>query len=146
MFDAIHSIDSLALVGELERQREKRGHGNIDAFVQVNVSGEAAKFGCPPGEAATLAEVLARCRHVRLAGLMTMAPFADNPEQARPYFRRLRALRDELQKVRSTQPLGHSATWPLLLSMGMSHDFEVAIEEGADVIRVGTALFGERTG
>ncbi|MBI4322847.1 MAG: YggS family pyridoxal phosphate-dependent enzyme [Candidatus Omnitrophica bacterium] len=128
LFGVIHSLDSVALAEELERQAAKRQQ-ILDALVQVNVSGEATKFGCTPAEAPSLAQAIGRLPHLRLMGLMTMAPFVENPEHARPYFRRLRLLREEL--LRSS----------LLLSMGMSNDFEVAIEEGADFVRIGSAIF-----
>ena len=127
MFDVIHSVDSPALVEDLERRAERP----VEVFIQVNVSGETTKFGCAPDEALALAQAMTRCTHLQFKGLMTIAPFAENPEDARPHFRRLRELRDNLQSS-------------LQLSMGMSHDFEVAIEEGADVIRVGTEIFGAR--
>ncbi len=108
----------------------------MEVFLQVNVSGEATKFGCRPEDAAQLAQSAQQHAHVMLKGLMTIAPYTDDPEHARPYFRRLRELRDHLQNMLKMPTL--------LLSMGMSHDFEVAIEEGADVIRIGTAIFGAR--
>ena len=134
LFDVIHSVDSLALVEELERQAERRGR-SIGVFVQVNVSGEQTKCGCHPDEACALARAVNRCAHLRLNGLMTMAPFTQDPEEARPHFRRLRQLRDETATALSLQGAA------LSLSMGMSQDFEVAIEEGADVVRIGTAIF-----
>jgi pyridoxal phosphate enzyme (YggS family) len=130
LFGAIHSVDSLALADELERQAAKRAR-SLDVFVQVNVSGETTKFGCRPEEASALARHLAGQPHLRLKGFMTMAPFGADPELARPAFRELRLLRDTIQASG-------------LLSMGMSHDFEVAIEEGADLVRIGTAIFGAR--
>jgi len=147
MFDVIHSLDSIALAEELERQAEKQDAGckiqdsgsgpkPTEVFIQVNVSGEATKFGCPLDEAPTLANVVAQLPHLRLRGLMTIAPFADEPEAARPVFRQLCELRDEV-----TSSL-HLPPSTFCLSMGMSQDFEVAIEEGADYIRVGTAIFG----
>ena len=137
LFDVIHSVDSAKLVEELERQRAARcpDAPPLEALVQVNVSGEATKFGCRPEDAASIANAVATSPHLRLAGLMTIAPLADDPEAARPIFRSLRLLRDQLQQ---TFPK------PLRLSMGMSNDFEVAIEEGADLVRIGTAIFGER--
>lgn len=134
LFDVIHSIDSSELVDALERQAAGCGR-TIEGLIQVNVSGEATKSGCRPEAAEQLAAALARSPHVRFAGLMTLAPFSDDPEHARPHFRALRALRDRLQSGTDT---------PLRLSMGMSHDFEVAIEEGADLVRIGTAIFGAR--
>lgn len=130
LFGVIHSVDSLALANELDRHAGQRGT-RVDALVQVNVSGEATKFGCAPQEAVSLAHSVTRLAHLRLVGLMTMAPFAEDPEAARPHFRRLRQVRDEIDAS-------------LKLSMGMSGDFEVAIEEGADFVRIGTAIFGER--
>ena len=141
LFETIHSVDSARLAEALDREAAAQGR-RIDVFLQVNVSGEAAKFGCAPGDAAGLAERLAGCGHLRLRGLMTIPPAGD-AAQARPYFRMLRELRDALHQ--QLHAGGRSAgEAPLQLSMGMSEDFEVAIEEGADVIRVGTAIFGER--
>ena len=140
LFDVIHSVDSLALADVLEEQAAKRRTARLplDVFVQVNVSGESTKLGCSPEEVVTLAPTVMRSPHLRLRGLMTIAPFSDDPENARSHFRRLRALRDS---VASSFQLPASS---VLLSMGMSGDFEVAIEEGADVVRIGTAIFGDR--
>jgi pyridoxal phosphate enzyme (YggS family) len=137
LFDVIHSLDSERLAEEVERQAAKQARA-IDVLIQVNVSGEATKFGCNPEETSALARTVMHLPHLRLKGLMTLAPFAEDPEQARPHFRRLRQLRDELAVACSLQPAACS------LSMGMSQDFEVAIEEGADVVRIGTAIFGTR--
>ncbi len=130
LFDVIHSVDSLELIEALERF--ERG---MDLLIQVNVSGEAAKGGCRPEKAAALAEVILKTKHLRWTGLMTMAPFSQNPEGARPFFRKLRELRDQLE-----ERFGRK----LDLSMGMSGDFEVAVQEGATMVRIGTAIFGER--
>lgn len=130
LFDMIHSVDSIELAQELDRHAVQPR----EVLIQVNVSGETTKFGCRPEEAGALAQQILRASHLRLAGLMTMAPFSDDPESARPVFRRLRELRDRL-----------ALSVPLRLSMGMSQDFEVAIEEGADLVRVGTAIFGARS-
>ena len=132
LFDVIHSIDSLALASEMDRHAGQRGT-RVDVLVQVNVSGGATKFGCAPQEVGPLAHSVTRMAHLRLIGLMTMAPFAEDPEASRPHFRRLRQVRDEIDAS-------------LKLSMGMSGDFEVAIEEGADFVRIGTAIFGQRDG
>lgn len=145
IFDAVHSVDSAALAQELEHQiahrEQKAAAAPLEIFIQVNVSGEATKSGCTPGAVPELAGLVLQQPHLSLKGLMTMAPFAENPEEARPHFRRLRHLRDELQRsFDSSLVTRHS---PLLLSMGMSADFEVAIEEGADYVRIGTAIFGE---
>jgi pyridoxal phosphate enzyme (YggS family) len=132
-FHLIHSLDSERLAHVLSDASEKASRAT-DVLIQVNVSGEETKGGFSPEE---LVESFDRCRTLsglRIRGLMTMAPFDDDPEAARPVFRRLRELRDELvERV----PDGG----PLLLSMGMTQDFETAIEEGADFIRVGSALY-----
>ena len=128
LFDVIHSVDSRELIHDLERHAASGRV--IPMLIQVNVSGEAAKFGCRPEQVATLAEAANSSAHLRLMGLMTIAPYADDAEASRPHFHRLRELRDAVDPT-------------LKLSMGMSHDFEVAIEEGADFVRVGTAIFGD---
>ncbi len=136
LFDQIHSVDSLKLLQRLEAAAAAEGQ-RLPVLLEVNVSGEASKFGLPP---AAVPELLAHAPEldlVQIAGLMTMPPLTPDPERARHFFRRLRELRDEWSGA-SGLPLAE-------LSMGMSHDFEVAIEEGATWIRVGTALFGERT-
>jgi len=138
MFDAIHSVDTPLLAEEIERQAAKQGK-NIEVFVQANMSGEASKFGCLPDEVLALARAVGGLPHMHLRGFMTMAPLADDPERSRPHFRRLRALRDEAATALGVAPASFG------LSMGMSQDFEVAIEEGADHVRVGTAIFGSRS-
>lgn len=145
VFDAIHSVDSLALIDELERQAARcqlqaasQNARFAEIFVQVNISGEATKFGCRPHDAKELARAVTQQPHLRFRGFMTIAPFSDNAEGARPHFRLLRALRDEVAGACHLPPEACS------LSMGMSNDFEVAIEEGADIVRIGTAIFGER--
>ena len=137
LFDLIHSVDSLPLITELDRQAGKLGK-TIGVLLQVNVSGEASKHGCAPEAARELARAVQAAAHLRWEGLMTIAPLADDAEAARPVFRALRELRDRLADQ------FHPAE-PLKLSMGMSQDFEIAIEEGADLVRVGTAIFGSRT-
>jgi hypothetical protein len=136
-FGAIHSVDGLELLERLDRAAAEQG-SRPDVLVQVDLAGEATKFGTPPDEARRLVEAAAACRGVRLAGLMVLPPFAEDPEASRPYFARLRRFRDEL--VAAGVPAGALGD----LSMGMSHDFEVAIEEGATLVRVGTAIFGAR--
>ena len=133
LFDVIHSVDSAALAETLEQHAARRPADReaLEVFVQVNVSGEITKFGCAPEEAGALAHTMSHLAHLRVAGLMTIAHFSEDPQEARPHFRRLRERRDAMM------PGGR-------LSMGMSHDFEVALEEGADVIRIGTAIFGSR--
>ena len=144
-FDVIHSVDSLPLGQALETQcASRRRTTPLEVFVQVNVSGEATKFGCRPEETQELANAVMHSTRLHLAGLMTMAPFTNDPERSRPVFRQLRELRDAMRRHLMDGPPGHRATGPhtLLLSMGMSQDFEVAIEEGTDFVRVGTAIFG----
>jgi pyridoxal phosphate enzyme (YggS family) len=142
LFDVIHSVDSLALIEALQEAGsrtpdagDRRSPGPLEVFIQVNVSGEKTKFGCQPHDAAALAGAITRCPNLRLFGLMTMAPLTQTAEAARPHFRRLRLLRDDLA---SSVKLPASS---LRLSMGMSNDFEVAVEEGADYVRIGTAIF-----
>ena len=137
LFDVVHSVDSRELAEDLERRAAACGR-TLDVFLQVNVAGETTKSGCRSDEANTLARAITTLPHVRLVGLMTIAPFADDVEATRPVFRQLRVLRDAMASTLTP------ATVPLKLSMGMSHDFEVAIEEGADVVRIGTAIFGVR--
>ena len=134
-FAMIHSIDSADTAGELERQAAK-GAAQVRALVQVNVAREAQKSGCAPEEAPALARAVAGLEHVKLEGLMTMAPFTDDAGTQRRTFRALRELRDRLQQ---------EGLWVPTLSMGMSADYGTAVEEGATVIRLGTVLFGERT-
>ena len=109
-----------------------------DLYIQVDLAGETTKFGAPEAEVPTIARAALECRAARLKGLMLLPPWFDDPEQARPYFRRLRELRDRL--VEDGIDRSHLSE----LSMGMSHDFEVAIQEGATLVRVGTAIFGKR--
>jgi len=136
-FALIHSVDSAALAERLSRLAGERGIVQ-DVLIEVNVAGEATKQGVAPGETAALVAAIARLPHLRLRGLMGMAPYADDPEAARPHFRRLAALG---RASKQNAPEGVTMD---TLSMGMSGDFEVAIEEGANLVRVGTALFGER--
>jgi len=133
LFSVIHSVDSPRLVETLARTGRP-----LQLFLQVNVSGEASKQGVAPGE---VRELLRSCRaapRLEPLGLMTMAPYAEDPEEARPCFRALAALQDELNDEGDGPPLR-------ALSMGMSGDFEVALEEGATHIRIGTAITGERS-
>ncbi|HEX5271230.1 MAG TPA: YggS family pyridoxal phosphate-dependent enzyme, partial [Gemmataceae bacterium] len=136
--DMIHSVDSVRLLEALEaeaaRQAARRGRG-VSALLEVNASGEASKHGFSPDEVAGLADPINRLHNVRVRGLMTMAAYDEDPEKCRPTFARVRELRDRLRgEVAPAHPLDH-------LSMGMSNDFEVAIEEGATLVRLGTVLF-----
>ncbi len=133
----IHSVDRLSLAEEIDRQWGKIG-GACDILVQVNIACEATKCGAETGELFRLVRDIARLPHVRIRGLMTMPPFFDDPEGARPYFRELARLAGEVAA------LGVAGVEMRELSMGMSGDFEVAIEEGATLVRVGSAIFGER--
>jgi hypothetical protein len=136
-FACIHSIDSADLLRRVDDGAADAGR-SPELFVQVDLAGEPTKHGAPTDACMAVFDAAAACRAVRVAGLMLLPPFTEDPEDARPYFRRLRDLRDELA--------GRGVPEAMLreLSMGMSHDFEVAVEEGATVIRVGTAIFGAR--
>jgi len=136
LFDFIHSVDSVKLLLRIEAVAETIG-ANPHVLLEVNVSGERSKSGMKPEEVAEAVRVIMEhCPRLTLEGLMTMAPFSENPEDARPYFRRLRELRDETERT-------FGIVLPRL-SMGMSGDYEVAVEEGATWVRLGTVLFGER--
>ena len=135
LFSFFHSIDSAALAQAMDRIAGEAGKP-VDGLLEVNVSGEETKHGFTPEELRKEFAALAKLPHLRIRGLMTMAPYSDNPEDARPVFRALRELRDGLQSSNG-HPLPE-------LSMGMSGDFEPAIEEGATLVRVGSSIFGER--
>jgi hypothetical protein len=136
-FATIHSIDSLELLQKIDAAAAEAGRAP-DLLIQVDLAGEATKFGAPPGEVPRLLEAAAACRAAHVTGLMTLPPVPDSPEEARPWFTRLRDLRDEW--------LASGVPGAMLreLSMGMSADFEVAIQEGSTMVRVGTAIFGSR--
>ena len=140
LFTAVDSVDSLRLAEKLNSSAQQIGK-QLGVLIEINVGGEAAKSGMTP-ESSELEELLRaapRLDHLEFRGLMTVPPFSDDPQEARPYFRRLRELRDEI----SARNL--AKVHLKVLSMGMSHDFEVAIEEGSTCVRIGTAIFGERT-
>ena len=134
LFDLIHSVDSEELAADLDREAAKNGKIQR-VLIQVKLSQEETKSGTAEKALPCLVEKTAGLGNLKLEGLMTIPPFFDEPERARPYFRRLRELRDDLRKEGFDLPE---------LSMGMSGDFEVAIEEGATLVRIGTAIFGER--
>ena len=138
LFDLIHTLDTAALVERLERICAEEGRERLEVLAQVDLAGETSKSGATVGELPALFEVLGRAARVRCRGLMTLPPFFEDAESARPFFRRLRALREEWGAR------GAFAEGAGELSMGMSHDYEAAIEEGATLVRVGTALFGAR--
>jgi pyridoxal phosphate enzyme (YggS family) len=134
---AIHAIDGLDLLKRVDQAAAEAGR-SVDVLIQVDLALEATKHGAPLDDVPGIVRAAADCTAARLCGLMLLPPLAENPEDARPWFQRLRALRDELAAS------GVPADRLRELSMGMSHDFEVAIEEGATMVRVGTAIFGER--
>ena len=134
----IHSVDSLKLAQEIDKRAEAAGK-TMDVLLQVNAAHEESKFGLDPKDVSgVMQEILNECPHVRIRGLMHIAPYAEDPEEVRPYFREVKELYDALAKT------DHPNADFKYLSMGMSHDFEAAIEEGANIIRVGTSIFGER--
>lgn len=134
-FSVIHSVDRMELAIELNKRAAQAGR-EVEIFLEVNVGGEGSKAGCSVHDVLELVQRFNELERLRLTGLMTVAPFRSDPEQVRPYFAHLRHLRDEVEtKTGLALPR---------LSMGMSHDFEVAIEEGATEIRIGTLLFGAR--
>lgn len=135
-FQYIHSLDRLSLANELEKKAAALDV-QVSAFMQVNISGEATKYGLQPEQAASFLKEINRLKHVNVIGLMTMAPFESSAENTRPVFRGLRQLRDELNlQALTPEPITE-------LSMGMSNDFEVAIEEGATWVRLGSILVGK---
>ncbi|MCU0539892.1 MAG: YggS family pyridoxal phosphate-dependent enzyme [Desulfobacterales bacterium] len=138
LFDLIHTVDSVKLGRELDRCARRSGKRQA-VLVQVNVAGESSKSGVAPDEALPLVHELAALEHLSVAGLMTMPPFFNDPERVRPFFSALRQLRDRIQ---AKAPAGISLRE---LSMGMTGDFEAAIAEGATLVRIGTAIFGERS-
>jgi len=137
LFDWIHSVDRMELARELDKRAEQNNR-KLKILIEVNVSGEASKSGAEPSEVPELVRQISVLPNLSVQGLMTMPPISDDPNQSRPYFVALRKLRDE---IASAAIAGVSMNE---LSMGMTDDFEVAIEEGATIIRVGRAIFGER--
>ncbi len=134
-FDLIHSVDSFELAEKIARNSQSENRVQ-KILLQINVSGEAAKFGMEPGELEKRLQDFTWLKGTQVEGLMTIPPFDSDPEKSRRHFSRLRELRDQCEKENGL-PLRE-------LSMGMSHDFEIAIEEGATLVRVGTAIFGPR--
>ncbi len=136
-FTLIHSVDSIALSMEINSRAEKRALIQ-NVLLEVNVSGEKGKFGVMPDKVSAITNAFSGLRHLSLRGFMTVPPYSDDPEDSRPYFRMLREMRDNARQTgRLSNDFGE-------LSMGMSGDFEVAIEEGATMVRIGTAIFGSR--
>jgi pyridoxal phosphate enzyme (YggS family) len=138
LFDTLHSLDSVPLAQRLERICIDEDRNELSVLIQVALANEQTKSGIKEDRLSALVETVSGCPHLRLVGLMTLPPFFDDAERTRPYFRRLRELRDKLKNEgKFGNGLGE-------LSMGMTNDFEVAIEEGASMLRIGTAIFGER--
>jgi len=137
LFDMIHSVNRLSLAEELNRRAAAVGT-ICRVLIEVNLSGEQSKSGAAPEEAPSLIRTVAAMPHLSIRGLMTMAPWYDDPEKARPCFSGLRALRDRIASENIPNVVMQE------LSMGMTDDFEVAVEEGATIVRIGRAIFGER--
>jgi PLP dependent protein len=137
LFDYIHSVDRWELAKELDKRAGIANH-HLNILIEVNVSGEETKDGIPATGALSLIEQVAPLPNLTIRGLMTMAPYSDNPENSRPYFAALRKLKNEI----ATQSIPRVQMEEL--SMGMTDDFEVAIEEGATIVRIGRAIFGDR--
>jgi pyridoxal phosphate enzyme (YggS family) len=137
-FTAIHSIDSVDLLRRVDAAAAE-DHASPDVLIQVDFAGEATKHGTPEADVEGIARAADACRAARLVGLMLLPPWSEDAETTRPYFSRLRALRDRLVAT------GIAPSRLRELSMGMSHDYEVAIQEGATLVRIGTAIFGKRT-
>ena len=138
LFDVIHSLDSVALVQRLDRVCREVNREELPVLIQVDLGQEATKSGALEREVPGIIEAIRQSQAVRLRGLMTLPPYFDDPERVRPFFRRLRGFRDELGER------GAFGDQRGELSMGMTHDYEVAIEEGSTIVRVGTAIFGAR--
>jgi pyridoxal phosphate enzyme (YggS family) len=136
VFDRIESVDRLSLIEALEKEAA-RADTLVSVLLQVNIGREPQKSGCDPDEAAVLIDALGRAEHLRVDGLMAIAPIVAFPDEALPWFRALRTLRDQLDRERPAIDLS-------VLSMGMSGDFEAAIAEGATHVRIGSAIFGAR--
>lgn len=137
LFDVIHSLDSVELAHRLDRLCKEEGQ-NLQVLIQVDLGLEETKSGIPESGLRELARVTSECEQLSLLGLMTLPPYFENAEQARPFFRKLASLRNQLKDE------GLFGRERGELSMGMTQDFEVAIEEGATMVRIGTAIFGER--
>lgn len=139
LFDVVHSLDSVSLTERLERLCVEEGREELPVLIQLDLGGEKSKTGIDPRELPQILDATGACERLRLIGLMTLPPYFEDPACARPFFITLRELRDQLKQQ------GNFGQRPGELSMGMSHDFEIAIEEGATMLRVGTAIFGERS-
>ena len=136
LFDRIHSVDSIRLANALARHAADQGRC-LPVLIQVNVTGKASQFGFPPSDVPAVARSIADCAGIRIDGLMTIASFTEDEARLRAEFRALRELRDQLQSIVPDHPCRE-------LSMGMTNDYPIAVEEGATIVRVGRAIFGER--
>jgi len=136
LFDCVESVDRKALVDELVKRLKKEGKESLPVLIEVKLSPEESKHGCPPEEVEELLEYTLQFPELKVKGFMTVPPYYDEVELVRPFFIRLREIRDKMEER-------FGAKFPEL-SMGMSHDFKVAVEEGATIVRIGTALFGQR--
>lgn len=134
----IHSVDSMKLAQMIDREAEKHQMNEVPILIQVNFAQEDSKFGCSPEDAFGLIEEVSRLEHVKIKGLMQIAPFVENPEENRKYFKAMKQLSVDINNKNFDNVDMN------ILSMGMTNDYEVAVEEGATMIRVGTAIFGER--
>jgi PLP dependent protein len=137
-FSTIHSVDSVELLEKIDAAATDAGR-TPELLIQIDLAGEATKFGLPPADVPQLFDTAVRCRAARVVGVMTLPPIPESPEDARPWFRRLRDFRDQWLAA------GVPASMLSELSIGMSGDFEVAIEEGSTMVRIGTAIFGSRS-
>lgn len=133
IFDLIQSVDSLELAQEIDTKAAQINK-MMDILIQINVSGEESKFGLSPALAIEIIQEISKFKNIRIKGLMTIAPLVSNPEDARPFFRALAQLKDKIPEIGNVQMK--------YLSMGMSNDFEVAIEEGSNMVRIGRLIFG----
>ncbi|MBR3004519.1 MAG: YggS family pyridoxal phosphate-dependent enzyme [Lachnospiraceae bacterium] len=133
----IHSVDSLRLAEEIEKEAAKKDV-TVNILIEINAAGEESKFGVKPEDAAELVSQISHLSHIKIKGFMTVAPACDDPEIIRPYFREMKKLSIDIEKSNVDNISKY------VLSMGMSGDFETAIEEGADIVRIGTSIFGER--
>jgi hypothetical protein len=137
LFNCVQSVDRMELAQELDKRAGLAGF-KIDVLIEVNVSGEQTKSGIAAPETINMVKKVSALENISVRGLMTMPPFSDNPEDSRPYFRALKEISQQISKTRIPRVMMDE------LSMGMTDDFEVAIEEGATIVRIGRAIFGER--
>lgn len=138
IFDLIHSVDSLKLAREIDKHAAKISKVQ-DILIEVNISAEPSKYGLRPEELVKVVSDIIVLHNIRLCGLMTMAPVVGDKEETRPYFEKLRRLLGEVKNVLSA--MNYQPQFPAVLSMGMSEDYEAAVEEGATMVRIGTAIF-----